>query len=50
MLDKKGNSDTKERIAVMEEFISILGKDCIDCLLADREFIGDKWFEYLVKT
>jgi hypothetical protein len=29
------------------DFIKWFGKDCIDCLLADREFIGNKWLEYL---
>lgn len=42
MLDKRGNSSTEERIALMEDFIDWFGRDCIDCLLADREFIGEK--------
>lgn len=46
-LDKKGNSNTLERIAIMELFISLFGKSCIDCLVADREFIGKVWFQYL---
>jgi len=46
-LDKEGNSNTLERIALLEIFISLFGKACIRCLTADREFIGQKWFEYL---
>lgn len=46
-LDKKGNSNTLERIAILELFISLFGKSCIDCLVADREFIGKEWFQYL---
>lgn len=46
-LDKKGNSNTAERIAIMEKFIATFGKECIACLVADREFVGKKWFKYL---
>lgn len=47
MLDKRGNSDTWERIALMKNFIRWFGKDSIDCLLADREFIGKGWLDFL---
>ena len=47
MLDKQGNSHTEERIALMEKFIRWFGVNCIDCLLADREFVGDKWIGFL---
>ena len=47
MLDKQGNSHTEERIALMEKFISWFGVNCIDCLLADREFVGDNWIGFL---
>lgn len=47
MLDKRGNSNTAERIALMQNFVDWFGKDCIDCLLADREFVGDKWLGFL---
>ncbi|MGB4291450.1 MAG: hypothetical protein WBJ37_01025 [Bacteroidales bacterium] len=33
----------------MDRFIRLFGADNIKCLLADREFIGDKWLEYLNK-
>jgi len=46
-LDKKGNSNTLERIAILEIFISLFGKGCIHCLTADREFVGKAWFNYL---
>ena len=38
------DSDTKERIALIQRFISIFGKDRIVNVFADREFIGEKWF------
>lgn len=47
MLDKKGNSNTEERIALIERFIRLFGKGCIDCIMADREFVGEKWIGYL---
>lgn len=47
MMDKKGNSNTAERIALMQDFINWFGKDCIDCLLADREFVGEDWLHFL---
>src|ERR1043166_9472890 len=46
MLDKKGNSNTKERKALMEEYIKLFGTASILYLCADREFIGKKWFTY----
>lgn len=47
LLDKRGNSDTKERIAIVQKFIDRFGKDCIAAILADREFIGNDWFHWL---
>lgn len=47
-LDKRGNSNTDERITVIEKFINLFGKVKIKCLTADREFIGNKWFAYLL--
>jgi len=47
MLKKRGNSNTKERIDLVNRFIALFGKQCIDSLVADREFVGDKWIAYL---
>ncbi len=47
MLPKRGNSDTQERIDLVQRFIRLFGASCIDCILADREFVGDDWFEFL---
>ena len=47
LLDKLVNSDWKEREAIMERFIHLFGKDYIDCLAADREFIGKEWIGWL---
>lgn len=47
MLDKQGCSETKERIDLIKQYIEWFGKESIDCLLADREFVGTKWMEFL---
>jgi hypothetical protein len=47
MLDKRGNSNTEERIDLINKYLDWFGKDTINCLLADREFIGKKWLEFL---
>jgi hypothetical protein len=47
MLPKFGNSHTKERIQILERYIRLFGKHTIDCLLADREFVGEHWIKYL---
>ena len=47
LLNKRGNSDTTERIALIKRFIRIFGQDKIESLVADREFIGKTWFEWL---
>ena len=47
MMPKFGNSSTSERIGLMQRYIEMFGIDTIDCLLADREFVGDQWLAYL---
>ena len=47
LLPKKGNSNTRERIELMERYIKIFGKSTIDCLVADREFVGRHWIGWL---
>lgn len=46
-LDKRGNSNTKERIDLLDMFIQNFGVDAIEYLVADREFIGIEWIDYL---
>jgi hypothetical protein len=47
ILEKKGCSDTQERIALVEEFGRVFGYSAIKYLCADREFIGKDWFAWL---
>lgn len=49
MLDKKGNSNTGERIELLEEFFEVFPQVKVAYLTADREFVGAGWFEYLLK-
>lgn len=48
LLDKRGNSDTEERKEVVKNALEILGKQRCKGLLADREFVGEKWFSWLI--
>ena len=41
---------TQERIDLPEDFNEIFGFDRIKSLMADREFIGKKWFQMLGKN
>lgn len=47
LLDKKGNSSCEERINLINRFISCFGNKIIAGILADREFVGKQWFQYL---
>lgn len=48
MLNKRGNSNCQERILLMKRYLNLFGKESIESLLADREFIGQEWFCELV--
>jgi hypothetical protein len=41
-LPKKGNSNTHERLVLLNKFLAVFGTHKIDCLLAAREFIGEQ--------
>jgi hypothetical protein len=50
MLDNNsGNSNATDRINLFKSLISIVGKDRIQMLVMDREFIGHKWLSWLKK-
>jgi hypothetical protein len=50
LLDHAGNSATAQRIALMERYLRLFGAASIEALLADREFIGAAWMEFLIET
>ena len=47
LLNKRGNSSTRERIALVKRFTTQFGKSQLLGLLADREFIGGDWLKWL---
>jgi len=47
MLPKRGNSNSDERIDLINRYITLFGISTIDCIVADREFVGKDWIEYL---
>lgn len=49
LLDKRGNSNTDERIDLMQEFWSLFPQQRIAFLTADREFVGKVWLDYLLQ-
>ena len=49
-LDGRGNSNTEQRKELLGRFVTELGAERIEYLLADREFIGEDWFQYLIEA
>jgi hypothetical protein len=50
LLPHAGNSDTAQRIALLERYLSLFGASSIMALLADREFIGAGWLKFLCEN
>ena len=46
---KSGNSNQQDRISLLKKFINTFGKKRIRVILGDREFIGCKWLQFLIK-
>ncbi len=47
LMPKAGNSNTQERIELMERLLQVVNVKNIQAFLADREFVGRDWFGYL---
>lgn len=47
LLAKRGNSNTLERISLINRYIHLFSFETIECLVADREFVGQDWLAYL---
>ena len=47
ILEKKGCSDTSERIALIEDYLHLFGRQSIEFICADREFLGVDWLAFL---
>lgn len=50
MLPKAGNSNSTERINIIQKFINVFGVENIQELTADREFIGKVWVDFLIQN
>jgi len=49
VLDLEGNSSAEDRIAIAQRVLEKFGLEKIEALTADREFVGTKWFDFLVE-
>lgn len=47
MIDGRGCSDTGQRIDLMQRYLDLFGVESIRFLLADREFVGREWMDFL---
>jgi len=47
ILNKQGNSNQSERMALLGRFVSRFSSAPVKALLADREFIGERWWSWL---
>ena len=50
VIDGRGCSDTEQRILLMRRYLKLFDVSSIRLLLADREFGGSEWIEFLAKT
>ena len=48
MLDKKGNSDSQERMDLIDRFQEVFPEVSVAFLSGDREFVGKEWLSYLL--
>ena len=47
MVEGRGCSDTDQRIELMRRYLDMYGAESIRFLLADREFVGHEWMDFL---
>lgn len=45
--NNSGNSNSVDRIALLDKVLNIIPKERIGLVVADREFIGHRWLKYL---
>lgn len=50
MIRGRGNSSTRQRIALMRRYLRLFDVSTIRFLLADREFVGRDWMDYLCEN
>ncbi len=49
IMHKFGNSNTQDRKEILERYDKLFGFQTIEVLVADREFVGYEWLNYLKK-
>jgi hypothetical protein len=49
-LPHQGSSNTRQRVQLMRRYLALFGAGSIELLLAEREFIGADWLEFLCKN
>jgi hypothetical protein len=49
VLSTGGSSSLVDRMSIVRKVINLLGVGNIEVLLADREFIGEPWFRFLIE-
>jgi len=49
-LGRGGSSHTDQRMYSVLKILQMIEKNKISCFLADREFIGLEWFDWLIKS
>lgn len=49
VLDLEGSSSPEDRTSLLKRVLEKFGVDKIEALIADREFVGKKWFHFLVE-
>ena len=50
LIPGRGNSSTRQRIALMRRYLGLFDLSTIRLLLADREFIGHAWADFLCEN
>ena len=41
------NSNAADRTALLADCVALLGRECIELVVGDREFIGHTWLKWL---
>lgn len=47
LANKSGNSNFTDRIALLEKCLALVGKERMEVIIGDREFVGHNWFKYM---
>jgi len=48
-LRHRGNSDTRKRIRIVRRLLRLIDISRIQCIVGDREFVGEGWFSWLLE-